>query len=558
MTNVAIDFFEKHKSFLEQGLNVAQSREYWSAYPEIPSGKIYGETAKSDGKAVFDGYLNKQFDLPSHPADAYIGAESSPYGFDLGISYPTSNTENLVAASKAASKDWAKASIEERIGVALEILSRLNKRSFEMANAVTHTTGQAFMMAFQAGGPHAQDRALEAVVYAYQAMKNTPTNATWSKPAGKDKVDHIEKTWRILPRGIALEIGCATFPTWNGYPGLFASLVCGNTVIVKPHPNAILPLAITIAIGRDVLSEAGFNPNTLILAADTQDAPITKDLATNPDIKIIGFTGSNAFAQWLKENATQAQIYTEEAGVNSIVIDSTDNFRAMCGNIAFSLSLYSGQMCTAPQNIYVPSGGIETEDGHKSFDEIAMGIQKATDGLLKDPERAAGVCGALVNDQVMTRLTTMQNAGQVLRQTTTIGGLENARTATPHIMMVDDADTGPHTQECFGPISFIVKAEDTSAAIKSAATLAATKGAITAAIYSQNEAVIDEAAEAFGEAGVNLSCNLTGGIFVNQSAAFSDYHVTGANPAGNASLTDLAFVANRFRVVAVRKPINPA
>ena len=124
--------------------------------------------------------------------------------------------------------------------------------------------------------------------------------------------------------------------------------------------------------------------------------------------------------------------------------------------------------------------------------------------------------------------------------------------------MVDDADTGPHTQECFGPISFIVKAEDTSAAIKSAAALAATKGAITAAIYSQNDAVIDEAAEAFGEAGVNLSCNLTGGIFVNQSAAFSDYHVTGANPAGNASLTDLAFVANRFRVVAVRKPINPA
>ena len=42
---------------------------------------------------------------------------------------------------------------------------RLNAMSFEMANAVMHTTGQAFPMAFQAGGPHAQDRGLEAVAY---------------------------------------------------------------------------------------------------------------------------------------------------------------------------------------------------------------------------------------------------------------------------------------------------------------------------------------------------------------------------------------------------------
>ena len=49
-----------------------------------------------------------------------------------------------------------------------------------------------------------------------------------------------------------------------------------------------------------------------------------------------------------------------------------------------------------------------------------------------------------------------------------------------------------------------------------------------------------------------LSINLTGGVFVNQSAAFSDFHGTGANPAANAALTDAAFVAGRFRVVQHR------
>ena len=64
--------------------------------------------------------------------------------------------------------------------------------------------------------------------------------------------------------------------------------------------------------------------------------------------------------------------------------------------------------------------------------------------------------------------------------------------------------------------------------------------------------MIDEAVAAAEEAGVALSINLTGGVFVNQSAAFSDFHGTGANPAANAALTDAAFVAGRFRVVQHR------
>jgi hypothetical protein len=49
--------------------------------------------------------------------------------------------------------------------------------------------------------------------------------------------------------------------------------------------------------------------------------------------------------------------------------------------------------------------------------------------------------------------------------------------------------------------------------------------------------------------------NLTGGVFVNQSAAFSDFHATAANPAANASLTDGAFVSARFHVIQTRRPL---
>ena len=78
----------------------------------------------------------------------------------------------------------------------------------------------------------------------------------------------MEKTFTVVPRGVALVIGCNTFPTWNSWPGLFASLVTGNPVVVKPHPAAVLPLAITVQVCQEVLAEAGFDPNLVTLAAE--------------------------------------------------------------------------------------------------------------------------------------------------------------------------------------------------------------------------------------------------------------------------------------------------
>jgi hypothetical protein len=77
-------------------------------------------------------------------------------------------------------------------------------------------------------------------------------------------------------------------------------------------------------------------------------------------------------------------------------------------------------------------------------------------------------------------------------------------------------------------------------------------GAITWLAYTTDELTMDAVVDAAVDAGVSVAFNLTGGLFVNQSAAFSDFHVTGANGAGNASLTDPAFVANRFHVIGVR------
>lgn len=559
MTHPAQQLFDTHRSTLDHALSAIRNRTYWSAYPEVPSGKVYGETARDDGQKAYEARLNARFD-PDQPATlGWVGGEVSPYGPALGVTYPKVDVPGLLAAAHSAMKSWGSASIEARVGVCLEILHRLNRRSFEMSFAVMHTTGQGWMMAFQAGGPHAQDRGLEAVAYAYDEMTRTPAHATWVKRVGKEETVTLEKRYRLVPRGVAVTIGCSTFPTWNGYPGLFASLATGNAVVMKPHPGAILPLAITVEIARAVLKEAGFDPNVVTLAADTHDAPITKELVTHPLARIVDYTGGSAFGEWIEQHARQATVYTEKAGVNSVVIDSVENLKPVTGNLAFSLSLYSGQMCTTPQNIFIPRTGIDTAEGRKSFDEVAGAIVKALDWLLGDPKRGAEILGAIQNEHTLRRIgearaVALAAGGAVLRESTPVANEQYpaARVRSPLVVRVEAAREEAFMREWFGPIVVIVPTDGTEQSIDLAAKGAKRCGAITAAVYSTNADVLARAEEALAEAGVSLSCNLTGSIWVNQAAAFSDFHVSGANPAGNATLCDSAFVAGRFRVVQSR------
>ncbi len=79
---------------------------------------------------------------------------------------------------------------------------------------------------------------------------------------------------------------------------------------------------------------------------------------THRDVAIVDFTGGTAFGDWIEQNARQAVVFTEKAGVNSVVVDSVADLQSAVNNLAFTLSLYSGQMCTTSQNIFVPKDGI--------------------------------------------------------------------------------------------------------------------------------------------------------------------------------------------------------
>ncbi|MGB3287984.1 MAG: phenylacetic acid degradation protein PaaN [Burkholderiaceae bacterium] len=551
----SVNFFAHHQELLTEACQAVASRHYWSAYPEMHNHAQYGEHSESEGKTAFDELLGRPFALDQWADEGWIGNEKSPYGFALGITYPRTGVHALIDRSTRAWNEWRKQGPEVWVGICLEILQRLNARSAEVAQAVMHTTGQPYLMAFQAGGPHAQERGLEAVAYAWHEMTRIPGTAVWEKPQGKRPPLKLHKHYSIVPRGIGLVIGCSTFPTWNSYSGIFASLATGNTIIAKPHPASILPLAITVGIAREVLAEAGINPDVVMLAVHEEGDSVAADLALRPEVRLIDFTGSRENGDWIERNAQQAQVYTEKAGVNQIIIDSTNDLQAMAANIAVSLTLYSGQMCTAPQNIYIPREGINVGEGRASFDEVASAIVGSVKALTVNASRAVELTGALQNDRTSARIDAARSLGYGVMLDSVV--IEHptypaATVRSPLLLKVSIGQEDQAMKEFFGPISFLIETQSTERSIDIARQALTKHGAMTLSLYTRSRNILDKVQEAAELGGVALSVNMMGPALVNQSAAFSDFHGTGANPAANVALTDAAFVVNRFRVVQSR------
>ena len=565
-----MNLFEKHRLTFERAKTACRERHCWSPFPELPAKYPDAAEAQAAGLKAYQAHLGSRFDL-NQPGSviAEVGEEVSPYTqHTLGIRYPQSDVDPLFDAAELAMSSWAAVSIETRIGVLMEVIDVIYREHlFEMAQAVMHTAGQSYNMAYAGSGVNALDRGIEALVYAHQAMTAVTPTARWERQFGPSRIV-LDKTYRLVPRGVAVCFSCASFPTWNAWPSMMASLATGNAVIVKPHPATVLPMAISVRVFRQVLGAAGFDANLVTLALDTTTEPIGKVLVKHPKTAMVDFTGSVRFGQWVEQNAYPALCFTETAGCNTVVIESADDLDAALRSLATTLCMFSAQMCTSPQNIYVPSGGVKTPQGTVPLNEVARRLAEAVAALTAEPKKAAMILATIQSDQTISLLLNIEQTIESIRgpsvnillkpRSYAHPDFPGARTSTPLMVQVDKTQRHLYGEERFGPISFVIACDDAADALHQATSDVKQFGGLTAFLYSTDEDYITRAEAAYARAGAQLTINLTGAMPLNFAAAYSDYHVTGLNPAGNAALTSLAFVASRFCITQSRRPAPAA
>jgi len=559
----ARSLYERHAEALESAAVACRTRGYFTLFPETPDRHRGGAAAAEAGSAAFRAQLGRAFELEQPGTVGRLAGEVSPYTLEpLGIDYPRADPDGLFSAARTAIGPWAGASPEARLGVCMEIVDRLYDRVFESAAAVMHTAGQSGPMSYAGSGTNALDRGVEALAYARQAMLDVPRETLWERRFGSTLI-RLRKRYRLVPRGVAVCFTCATFPTWNAYPAMFASLATGNAVIVKPHPTAILPMALAVRTCREVLASAGFPPDLVSMCLDTVDAPLGMRLVRHPHTAIVDFTGSSRFGAWVEGNAHPALCFSETSGVNTVVIDSVDALEPVLRSLATTMSLFSGQMCTSPQNIYVPRSGVRHPGGRIGALEFGEALAAAVARIGHEPKRAASIMAAIQSPSTPALVDSIAadaaRFGSVLlpSQPYAHPDFPRARTRTPLLVAVDEAARRLYAEERFGPVAFVIETGDRDAALAAAAADTRSGGGITSFVYSTDRSFVTRAEDAFSASGAQLTCNLVGPMPLNFAAAYSDYHVSGLNPAGNATLTDLAFVASRFRITQSREPAEP-
>lgn len=550
--------FQKYKSLIDDTVKSIHKGYFFNYYPELPTDKIYGEHSISEGYQKFKKHINSKFqELRQTMPEGWDGNEQSPFFLQpLNILYPTFDINTLIERAKNEYHKWRKVSIEDRAGLLIESLERIKKRFFEMAFATMHTTGMGYVMAFQVSGPHSAQRALNAVASGFEALKRYPVTR-FGRIVQDEFGIKLGKSWFAVPKGISLIIGCPNFPSRDTVPSIFASLVTGNPVIVKPHSSSILPVAIIVAEIQKVFSENGFDPDVCQLAVDSDDEEYIKSLVEHPSIKLIDFKGNCMFIDYL-ERLKNKTVFTEKFTVNSVIIDSFSDLDMGIKNLVMSLAMYSGQMSNTPQNFFIPEDGIKVPDGKISYNDFVNRFIQALSDLIKN-EEGAQILGAIQNPSTISSIEWLekQNGGLIFKATPfPHPEYKKARTLSPMIMELMPNHKEMFMKEHFGPVGFFIKTKNSFHSLELAFECAEKKGALYCSVFTTNEKFKDVVIDQMTITNTPITFNMVGNIYLDPGAGFDEFRLTGGNTASRASAANLDFVLQRFTWVGCKQPVH--
>jgi RHH-type proline utilization regulon transcriptional repressor/proline dehydrogenase/delta 1-pyrroline-5-carboxylate dehydrogenase len=322
------------------------------------------------------------------------------------------------------------------------------------------------------------------------------------------------------PRGVGLVIAPWNFPLAILTGMLAATVVTGNTAIVKPASLTPVIAARFMAL----VVQAGIPPgvvNFLPGPGETTGAW----LAAHPGVAGIAFTGSRAVGVQLLETGARVapgqthikRVIAELGGKNAIIIDDDADLDAAIPGVLQSAFGYQGQKCSAASRVIVV-GGIH--------DACVARLREATLSLtIGDPRDPGKLLGPVIDAVAQRRIA------QVIRE-----GRARARLITPQrtdlpaegcylspAIFTEVAPDDPLAQEeIFGPVLAVLRADGFAQAIELAN---GTPYALTGGVYSRRPVHLELARSAFRVGNLYLNRRITGALVSRQP--FGGFRLSG-------------------------------
>ena len=402
--------------------------------------------------------------------------------------------EPAMQAALKAFETWKYSSVEERTNFLFRVSHLLRERKFELMAWMVFEVGKNWA---EADGDIAELIDFTDF-YALEAIRLSKAESPVQLPGERDWL-------RYIPLGVG-----AVIPPWN-FPGAImggmtlASVVCGNTVVLKPSGDSP-----TIAAKFfEILEEAGL-PDGVVNFCPGHGTTFGNAIVEHPKTRYIAFTGSKEVGLHINQRAAAQQpgqiwikrTILEMGGKDSIIVDADADLDAAVDGVASAAFGFSGQKCSACSRAI-----IDERIYDKFLQRLKERVEKIT---LGDPTQNPNM-GPVVNEKSMkTILGYIQKGVSEGGRLITGGGKAPEAGSGYYLQPTVIADVDPmgtiSQQEIFGPVLAVIKSKNFEQALQIANN---TEFGLTGAVYTSSDDKINVAKEQFhvGNLYINRKCS---------------------------------------------------
>ena len=309
-----------------------------------------------------------------------------------------------------------------------------------------------------------------------------------------------------IPLGVGVVIPPWNFPMAIMAGMTLASIVAGNTVVMKPSSDSPM-IAYKFF---EVLEQVGMPPG-VVNFCPCPGGTVGDVLVGHPRTRYVAFTGSKEVGLRINEVAARTapgqiwikRVVAEMGGKDSIVVDSEVDLDSAVEGVAVSAFGYQGQKCSAC------SRAIVVEKVYDAFlDKLKERVEKIKVGSPVEQETYMGpVINAKAKQSIQEYIETGKKEGRLLTGGGEASGPGHFLEPT---VIVDVPPLARISQEeIFGPVLAVIKAKDFDEALEIANN---TEYGLTGAAYTKNRHKLEKAAENFFVGNLYLNRKCTGAL----------------------------------------------
>ncbi len=341
-------------------------------------------------------------------------------------------------------------------------------------------------------------------------------------------------------RGVVVVVGPWNFPYAIPTGGVAGALAAGNSVILKPAPEAT-------AVGAwiaDQFWRAGV-PRDVLQLVVCEDGPVGQHLVTHPAVDTIVLTGAYETAAMFLDWRPSLRVLAETSGKDALVITPSADIDEAIRDLVRSAFGHAGQKCSAASLGIIVA---EVYDDPTFQRRLRDAVTSLRVGAATDPASMVGPLIAPPTGKLERALTTLDDAEDWLVEPRLLDtpGAPAGTSWSPGVRLGVRADSWFHRNECFGPVLGLMRADDLDHAIalQNAGDLALTGG-----IHSLDDAEVEHwlANVEIGNAYINR--HITGAIVERQPfGGWKRSSVGGGSKAGGPGyVTQLARISTTPR-----------